>query len=262
VISILAVNYRSSADLAGLAESLRRFPARAPMELVIANNSPSDPIRLASDKLLTIDVTDSVNRGFAAGINLALRRSHGEHLMIANPDVRVTAGALDKAIAYIETDPTAGVVLPLLRDGEGAVQRSARQFYTWPVALYARSPLRWLGLRPSFFRRYLGEELSMEGPVAVDWGLGGAMFLRREDCKGRRVFDDRYFLYFEDVDLCYRTWLRGQRVMYCPQIECIHVHRRSSRNPFTHSGWHHLQSFLAFRKKYRGLPRRPAAQPG
>lgn len=260
MISILSVNFYSSADLAGLVESLRKYPSRGPMQLVITNNSLGDSIRLAGDERLSIEVVDSVNRGFAAGINLAFQRSHGDYIMIANPDVRVTAGALDAAIEMLKADRTTGAVLPLLRGGDGAVQRSVRQFYTWPVALYARSPLRWLGLRPAFFRRYLCENLPLDVSAAVDWGLGGAMFLRREDCESGRVFDERFFLYFEDVDLCYRTWLRGQRVMYCPQIECIHAHRRTSRNPFTRAGWHHLWSFLAFWKKYGGLPRRPPHQ--
>lgn len=261
MISILSVNYYSAGEVGGLADSLRKFPSRAPMELAVTNNSLNDPIRLTGDPRLSIEVADSVNRGFAAGINFAFRRSHGEFLMIANPDVRVTAGALDAAIDVLKADRATGVVLPLLRDADGAVQRSVRQFYTWPVALFARSPLRWQGFRPAFFRRYLCEDVPLEVSTAVDWGLGGAMFLRREDCESDQVFDERFFLYFEDVDLCYRTWLRGQRVMYCPRIECIHAHRRSSRNPLSLAGWHHLRSFLAFRKKYGGLPQRTTHQP-
>ncbi|HKQ50118.1 MAG TPA: glycosyltransferase family 2 protein [Phycisphaerae bacterium] len=260
MISILTVNYHSSADVGVLAESLRKHPSRGPMQLVVTNNSPDDSIGLVGDERLSIDIADSVNRGFAAGINLAFQRSQGQYVMIANPDVQVTAGAMDAAIDLLVADRTTGVVLPLMRNIDGQVQRSARQFYTWPVALFARSPLRWLGIRPAFFRRYLCEDLPLDVPTTVDWGLGGAMFLRREDCESDGVFDERFFLYFEDVDLCYRTWLRGQRVMYCPRIECIHAHRRSSRNPFTLAGWHHLRSFLAFRKKYGGLPQRPVPQ--
>ena len=260
MISILSVNYHSAGELRGLAESLGEFPAREPMELVITNNSPSDPVRLSSDERLSIRISDSVNCGFAAGINQAFRRSRGEYVMIANPDVRVTAGALDDAIDFLKSDPTTGVILPVLRDSDGRIQRSVRQFYTWPMALYARSPLRWLGIRPAFFRRYHYEGVTFDAPAAVDWGLGGAMFLRRRDYISDGIFDERFFLYFEDVDLCYRTWRRGQRVMYCPQIECIHAHRRSSRNPFTLAGWHHLRSFLAFREKYGGLPQRPTLQ--
>lgn len=260
MISILTVNYHSAEDLAQLVESLRRHPSREPMELVVTNNSPSEPIRFGGDDRLRIDVTDSPNRGYSAGINQALRRSAGEFLMIANPDLRVTAGALDAAMDYLKNNPKTGVLLPLLRDGKGEIQHSVRRFYTWTAALYARSPLRWLGMRPGFFRRYLCEDLPRDVPSPVDWGLGGAMFLRRMDCDPGQVFDERFFLYFEDVDLCYRTWLRGQSVVYCPQVECIHEHRRSSRNPFSLAGWHHLRSFLTFRNKYGGLPQRPANQ--
>lgn len=260
MISILTVNYRSADDLSQLAESLRRFPARETMELIVTNNSPSEPIRLSGDDRLRIDVNNSPNRGYSAGINQAFHRSTGEFLMIANPDVRVTAGALDAAITILKDDPRIGVALPLLRDVRGNVQQSVRQFYTWSSAIYARSPLRWLGYRPEFFRRYLCEDLPRDVAKPVDWGLGGAMFLRRRDCEANRVFDERFFLYFEDVDLCYRTWLRGQQVMYCPRIECVHEHRRSSRNPFTRAGWRHLHSFLAFATKYGGLPGRPVVQ--
>ncbi len=261
MISILTVNYHSAEDLAQLAGSLRQYPSREPMELVVTNNSPRESVRLSGDERLRVEVIDSPNRGFAAGVNQAFRRSRGEFLMIANPDLRVTAGALDMAIEYLKESPKVGLVLPLLRDANGDIQHSVRRFYTWRTALYARSPLRWLGIRPAFFRRYLCEDLPRSGPTPVDWGLGGAMFLRRRDCEPDRVLDERFFLYFEDVDLCYRAWLRGQSVMYCPQIECIHAHRRSSRNPFTHAGWRHLRSFLAFRNKYGGLPQRPSGQP-
>ncbi len=260
MISILTVNYHSADELVQLVASLRRYPANEPMELIVTNNSPSEPIRLTGDDCFRIDVVDSPNRGYSAGINQAFGRSSGEYLMIANPDVRVTAGALDKAIGHLKDELQTGVVLPFLRDSHGNVQHSVRQFYTWSSAIYARSPMRWLGVRPEFFRRYLCEDLPRDVATPVDWGLGGAMFLRRRDCEADRIFDERFFLYFEDVDLCYRTWLRGQKVMYCPQVECVHEHRRSSRNPFTRAGWHHLQSFLSFAAKYGGLPQRPAIQ--
>lgn len=258
MISVLTVNYFSSEQLAGLAESLRRHAGRQEIELIVANNSPRDLVQLPAGPGLSTKVLESTNVGYAAGINLAFRASRGDCLMIANPDVRVTAGAIDAAAAYLAVHPDAGVVLPLLRYPAGDVQSSVRRFYTWPVVLYARSPLRWLRSRPAFFRRYLYQDLDRTRPTPVDWGLGGAMFLRRADCGPDGVFDERFFMYFEDVDLCCRMWQRGRAVMYCPQIECIHDHRRSSRNPFSVHGWRHFQSLARFIRKYGGLPQRPA----
>lgn len=257
MISVLTVNYRSADQLVGLSESLRRHAEGLPVELVITNNSPAESLADVGGLPLTVVYRDARNVGFAAGINIAYQASHGEVLMIANPDVRVTAGALRGAVDYLNAHPEVGIVLPLLRYPSGEIQFSVRRFYTWPVALYARCPLRTVGLRPGFFRRYLCEDLERSRPTPVDWGLGGAMFLRRRDCDETGPFDERFFMYFEDVDLCYRMWQRGRRVMYCPRIECIHEHRRSSRNPFSLHGWRHFRSLLGFVCKHGGLPGRP-----
>ena len=260
MISILTVNFHSAGDLQRLARSVCDHRSAEPVELIVTNNSPSERLDLAGGDL-PVTIIEAENPGFAAGINRALRESRGEHLMIANPDVRVTPHAIDNAIRLLESQPDIGLVLPRLRYPDGRVQPSVRRFYTWPVVVYARSPLRALGWRPGFFRRYLCEELTQlpadAGPVDVDWGLGGAMFLRREECEGASIFDEQFFLYFEDVDLCLRTWQRGRRVVYAPGIECIHAHRRSSGNPFTSAGWHHFRSMSRFILKHGGLPQRP-----
>lgn len=257
MISVLTVNYRSAADLALLAESIREHAGGLGVELIVANHSADEPLAPPTSGSLPVTVLPSRNRGFAAGVNVAFRHSRGEIIMIANPDLRITAGTLQRAAEFLDAHPTVGIVLPLLRHPSGEVQDSVRRFYTWPTVLYARSPLRWLGVRPAFFRRYLYEDLDRSAPTSVDWGLGGAMFLRRADCDADGVFDERFFLYFEDVDLCLRMWRRGRAVMYCPHIECLHAHRRSSRNPLSLSGWRHWRSLCRFIAKHHGLPQRP-----
>lgn len=259
MISVLTVNYHSSGDLTALADSLRKYAGGQEVELIIANNSADNAIDIPSDEHLTVSVLPSDNIGFAAGINLTFGRARGEVLFIANPDLRIVEGTLDAAVTFLGDHADVGIALPLLRYPEGDVQPSVRRFYTWPVVFYARSPLRALKIRPGFFRDYLCENLDRSRPSDVDWGLGGAMFLRRSDVDEAGIFDERFFLYFEDVDLCYRMWNRGRRVVYCPQIECVHAHRRHSGNPLSRAGWHHFRSLVEFVWKYRGLPRRPRA---
>lgn len=258
MISVLTVNYHSSADLSCLAKSITEYPAGHDVELIVTNNSVKDSIRLPNNPALPVTVLPSANIGFAAGINLAYRHARGDVLFIANPDVRVMDGALDGAVRYLKGHPDVGILLPRLQSPDGDIQLSVRRFYTWPVVLYARSPLRLLGRHPVFFRRYLYDGRISTEPADVDWGLGGAMFLRRSDCAADGIFDERFFLYFEDVDLCYRTWKENRRVVYCPHINCTHAHRRTSRVPFTKAGWHHFQSLLRFIIKHRGLPKRPS----
>jgi len=257
VISVLTVNYRAAVDLAGLALSLREFRGDEPIELVVCNNSPEDAIELPPSAELPVRVIEADNVGFGAGINLAFAASQGDVIFIANPDVRVTNGVLVRASEILSEQPDAGIVVPMLRYPDGEVQPSVRRFYTWPVVFYARSPLRALTVPPRFFREYLYEDMDRSQPADVDWGLGAAMFLRRDDIPATGPFDERFFLYFEDVDLCLRTWREGRRVAYCPQIECIHAHRRASRRALSAAGWHHFRSLWRFALKHHGLPQRP-----
>jgi len=257
MISVLCVNYHSASDLADLAESLRRHSSGHDVELIVTNNSPSETLDVPRGPDLPMTVLPSENVGFAAGINLALGRASGDILLVANPDVRVMPGALDAAVRFLDRQGDVGIVLPMLRYPDGTLQHSVRRFYTWPVVLYARSPLRSLRWLPGFFRRYLCELIDRSGPSDVDWGLGGAMFLRRADVGDGPLFDERFFLYFEDVDFCLRMWRRGLRVVHCPEIECVHAHRRMSSSPFSRAGLHHLRSLLQFIAKHRGLPQRP-----
>lgn len=257
VISVLTVNYRSARDVAELAASLRAHREGMSVELIVANNSPDDRINLASDEDLRVSVHDGGNVGYGAGINRAMRHSRGQILMAVNPDVRVTPGVLRGAASYLDSHADVGIVLPMLLYPDGTIQRSIRRFYTWPVVMYARSPVRALLPPPTFFRHHLCADIGRSRPSDVDWGIGAAMFLRRSDCDGDALFDERFFLYFEDVDLCYRMWQRGKRVVYCPQLVCRHLHRRHSANPFGAAGWHHFQSMMKFVRKYGGLPKRP-----
>jgi len=259
VISVLSVNYHAADDLRRLADSLRQHKGDARIELIVCNNSRDEPIESETSPELPITVLEDENIGFGAGINRAFRASRGETIFIANPDVRVTAGALAAGAAYLASNADVGIALPLLRYPDGAIQPSVRRFYTWPVVFYARSPVRGLAITPQFFRDYLCEGIDRSAPSDVDWGLGAAMFLRRADIPADGPFDDRFFLYFEDVDLCLRTWASGRRVVYCPQIECVHAHRRASSRALSSAGWRHFQSLWRFVGKHRGLPKRPSA---
>lgn len=257
MISVLTVNYRAADDVHCLAQSLRQYRGSERVELVICNNSRDETLAVDSSDELPVTILDEDNIGFGAGINRAFAASQGDTIFIANPDVRVTDSSLAAGAVYLSDHPDVGIALPLLRYPDGTIQPSVRRFYTWPVIFYARSPVRGLAITPQFFRDYLCEGIDRSAPSDVDWGLGAAMFLRRCDIDAAGPFDDRFFLYFEDVDLCHRMWTAGRRVVYCPQIECVHAHRRASRKALSTAGWHHFQSLLKFARKHHGLPKRP-----
>ncbi len=260
MLSILTVNFHNTADLAELVASIRAHRGNESVELVIANHAADESAQLPRATDLPIRVVEQPNLGFAAGVNAAFAASQGEIVFIANPDIQLCPNAPTLAREYLSAHPDVGLLLPRLRYPDGRIQPSVRRFYTWPVALYARSPLRLIPFKPSFFRDYLYEGSDHVAPSEVDWGIGGAIFLRRADVSQNQIFDPRFFLYFEDVDLCLRTWQAGRRIVYHPQIECIHAYQRGSALPFNRHAWHHAASFIRFIRKHGGLPQRPAAR--
>lgn len=257
MISVLTVNYRTEWDLARMAESLIEHRAGEEVELLITNNSPGQPLELPDASTLFTRIIERPNLGYARGINWAAEEARGDILFIANPDVRIGPGVLPRGRAFLEEHPDVGIVVPLLRSLDGSVQRSVRRFYTWRTSFYARLPLRGRIPDPKFFRDYLMLDDDLSRPTDVDWGLGGAMFLRRGDYPRGRIFDRRFFLYFEDVDLCYRAWRRGRRVVYHPGLCCEHRHRRQSSHILSRHALHHVAAMLRFVWKHGGFPQRP-----
>lgn len=258
MISVLTVNYHSGDELKGLITSLCDHPCRDEIEVIVCNNSPAETLTLPTCANVTFKIIEADNPGFGAGINVAFQQARGENIFIANPDVRVLPATLDRAAEQLARDDSVGIVLPQIRYPDGELQPSVRRFYTLPVVLYARSPFRGIRRTPGFFREYLYEDIDRAAPTDVDWGIGAAMFLRRADWSATGPFDERFFMYFEDVDLCYRTWRAGRRVAYCPDVQCIHAHQRASRKALSAAGFYHFQSLLRFVTKHRGLPQRPA----
>lgn len=192
------------------------------------------------------------NRGFAAAVNQGYRRSRNPFLLLLNPDVRVEKGALEVLTRTLETHPDAGVVIPKLKSPDGSLQYSCRRFYTVRTLLLRRAPFQRFLLNHPVTRRHLMVDWDHKTLSAVDWGLGAAMLIRRAASSPDFLMDERFFLYFEDVDLCKRMWLGGWKVLYNPESCMVHHHRRDSA-----AGWsygakrHHFLSLLKFLWKYR-----------
>ena len=253
-VSIVIVNYRSGRELASCLRSVVRNAGKLDYEIFVINNDGPEDLSPASDlDSARIQVIQNrSNRGFAAAANQGFRQARGRFLLLLNPDVRVEAGALEVLADTLERHPDAGVVLPRLNSPDGSLQHSCRRFYTVATLLLRRAPLQRLWSNRPSLRRHLMKDWDHRSLSEVDWGLGAAMLVRREATESNALMDERFFLYFEDVDLCKSMWGRGWKVLYNPTACMVHSHRRDSAK-----GWrlgakrHHLFSLLKFLWKHR-----------
>ncbi len=253
-LSIVVVNYRSGCHLAGCLRSLDENTGGVDYDIYIINNDrPQDLVPISDlDPTRIKTIQNRSNRGFAAAVNQGYRQSRAPLLLLLNPDVRVERGALEALATTMENHPDVGVVLPKLKSPDGSLQYSCRRFYSIATLLLRRAPFQSLFSKHPSVRRHLMADWDHETLSEVDWGLGAAMLVRRAASDRGALLDERFFLYFEDVDLCKRMWQKGWKVFYNPKACMVHHHRRESA-----ASWkigakrHHFLSLLKFLWKYR-----------
>lgn len=205
------------------------------------------------------------NLGYARGVNIGIQNSSGRHILILNPDVIVTDGAIEKMANYMEKHPDIGMLGPQMLNFNGTHQRTFFSFYK-PATIIARRSF--LGhLRP--FKRVLDEFLMADADSskiqAPDWLMGSAIMVSREAVSRVGGMDERFFMYFEDVDWARRFWHNDYKVVYYPQAVMYHYHQRESRSGmglldvlFNRKTRWHIASAINFFWKYHNLQKIPA----
>ncbi len=231
-ITLSIVSHAQNALVNDLLVDIERTCAHG-VSLVITQNVP-DPNPLHSAALscpVRLIANDRV-KGFGTNHNAAFAHCRTTYFCVCNPDIRLQTDPFPAMLAAMRTHT--GVVGPLVRNPAGSVEDSARRFPT--IA----------SLAGRLFTDKRGPDYPTDqGTVEVDWIGGMFMLFKSNDYRAIGGFDESYFLYYEDVDLCHRLRAAGRAVVYEPAAAVVHAAQRASRrNPAL--GWQHLKSALRF----------------
>jgi GT2 family glycosyltransferase len=254
LLSVVIVNYRSGELLNTCLEALfRDFDSRDFEVFVVNNDCAADLSSVQTLRKPAVQtIQNGANVGFGTAANIGFKESKGEFLLLLNPDVVVRPGAVTLLLEAMQSHPDAGIVLPQLRNPDDSVQYSCRRFYTWNALWMRRGPWRRRLASHPAVRRHLMQDWDHASLTEVDWGLGAAMLVRRRAVPGAQLFDERFFLYFEDVDLCWRLHRAGWKVVYNPAAVMTHQHRRDSAQAgASPAKVYHLGSLIKFLWKHR-----------
>lgn len=199
--------------------------------LVVDNASTDDTREVAADAGLEV-VSLEANRGLAAAANVGVARTSGPSFALLNPDVRATSAGDFRRLEEELGEDGIGAVAPALVLPDGTVQDSARWVPT-PLDLVVRR-----------ISRNERGAVRVTNPVDVEWATAACLVVRRSAFDQIGGFDERYFLYFEDVDLCRRV-ARTHRTTYFPGTTVVHAWKRAS-----HTAPRYLWYFISSAAKY------------
>lgn len=234
-LSILIVTYNSAALIDGLLSHLSREIAacrsRHRIEVVLVDNHSADDTaaRVARHHPWVRLVASTSNLGFAAGNNLAATYAQGRYLLLLNPDAVPDEGAIAQGIALMDAHPEVALGGGQLRDSQGVAQPSARMFPRLRDEFFCLSGLAHR-FPQSKVLAHMDRRWSDPDAVAdVDWIPGAFVFLRADSFNSLKGFDERYFMYYEEVDLCQRLRAQGWRVRFWPALKAAHIGGASAR---------------------------------
>lgn len=207
-------------------------------------------------------VRSSTNLGFAAANNIGFQMARGRYVILLNPDALLRPGALEAALQHMDANPDVGLAGGMLLNGDGVPQPSARQFPSLLNEFLVLSGLAARFPRSRLFGRFDRTWADPKEATAVDWVPGAFAIIRRDALQEIGYFDERFFLYYEEVDLCRRFKAAGWCIWYWPDIVVPHLGGESSKTvegvDFTSSGsqlvlWRMRSGLLYYRKHHGRL---------
>lgn len=252
-LSIVTISMNHGRFLKGLCESLEKERTPVNFEMIMVDNcSIDDTCSIIQNEFSWVNlVVNNEIKNFSYNNNHGFSLSSGRYVLFLNPDIVVLDGALKALVSFMDGNPDVGVCGPRLLNSDMTPQPSFRRYSTPKILL-----MRGLKL-DSFFpdsrclKDYFMDDVNSDHPHDVDWLTGSAMMFQKNVFEKVGGFDERYPLYFEDQDLCRRTWESDYRVTFVPQAEMIHYYARdSAKNPFCKKARMHYMSMLYYLYKY------------
>jgi N-acetylglucosaminyl-diphospho-decaprenol L-rhamnosyltransferase len=254
----VVVNYETGPLLLACVQSLLADTSggAAPDVVVVDNGSADGSVTALHDALPSVRVVETrANLGYAGAANQGIAVTDTDVVAVCNADTRVEAGTAAAILGRFSTEADLGAVGPALLEPDGTRYPSARQVPSTLTAV-GHAVLGRVWPRNPFTRRYRELDADPHQPRDVDWVSGAAVWLRREALDTVDGWDERYFMYVEDVDLCWRLRQAGWRIAYEPGGTVVHVQGASTkRHPYRMIAAHHRSLLRFAARRWRGWRR-------
>lgn len=245
MISVSIVSHGQGGLVGALLDDLSAHAGLPSFEVLLTLNIPEVlPFAPESYPYPVRVISNPSPQGFGANHNAAFRQASGEWFCVMNPDIRLPTNPFPVMIEEIERRQGA-VIAPMTTSPLGECEDSVRRFPTL-LSLAAKA----FGAGDGRYPYAPGDDT-----FAADWVGGMFMLFRADEFRRLNGFDEGFFLYYEDVDICVRVWKTGGRVLACPKASVVHAAQRTSRRQARYMRWHACSMARYFAKHWLRLPR-------
>lgn len=229
VVSFLIVNYKVGELVHQAIQSIEQH-VQTPYEIIIFDNDSQDGSveSLAGKYKHTKVIASGKNRGFGTGNNRAYKYATGEYIFLLNPDTILFDDSVDRMIEFLRANSGVGMVSPKLLYEDGSLQRSIRKFYSFTGSLLDNRYMNPVIARFPFLTGVLPGLVNHHVMQETDWAKGAALLIRRKVIEEIGLFDEDFWIYGEEMDLCYRMGKAGWKKMYLPDCAIIHLEGKST----------------------------------
>lgn len=260
-LSVITINFNHKHFPKLCVEALESSKTQHKFEIIFVDNVSRDLISkgflekaAAENRIKLIKTTHNI--GFSGGNNLGAKNAFGEYLLFLNPDTAVFPDAIEKMINHMDQHRDIGILGPKLIYADGIVQDSCRRDPNFIAMVAKRTPLGKFKFFKKFINYYTMHDFDKNKEREVDWVTGAAILIPKKLFENIGGFDERYFLFMEDADLCRTVREKGLRVVYYPEAQINHYHQRLSAGGISKLitkkvFWHHVASMLKYFWKWR-----------
>ncbi len=260
-LSVIIINHRSEAILNDCLVSIDRSNHQPGTEIIVVDNPPNV---LAAPKVelknaVVKRVATKRRIGFAAACNLGVAEAVGDYLLFLNPDVKLEKTAIDRLYSTLKSSREVGIVTGRLTNVDGSFQPSCRRFPTLKNLFFSRGFFlrRWFKVSGGVYTLPDYPEIT-----AVEAAAAAMMMIPKRLFDQLGGFDESFFLYMEDTDLCYRLAGRGYEILYVPGAEAVHLWGHSTGHyRFRRIIWHHISVWKYFQKHHKSIWRQAILLP-
>lgn len=259
-ISFIILNYKTKHLLRLVVKNLLELQLTVPYEIIVIDNASHDgSVEMMQNLYPQVRlVMSETNTGHAKGNNLGIKEASGEYLIIMNSDIIFfDANDVTKMLNYLDQHPEVALLGPKLINGDGSVQNSCFRPYSAFTPIYRRTPLGRFDFAKRDLARHLMHDFNHEMLQEVEWVLGAVLVGRKAVLDKIGAFNEDFFLYFADFELCDRIRFNGFKIMYYPDVKIVHYHRRQSAQGsiwgglgslFNYTTRVHLKDWLKYRR--------------